>query len=233
VSAGSREFVEQYFFRSEFQDMSKTIQIALSIDLSSDNNVISCANAGATYPRWGGRSAGQMQLAPMRGWLSRFRTTMIATLPGYEYDRYVGSAKEVATMVYRFETDPVAITGIAGMCYHTTNSYRMSWETMLDNANNMNWNNLLPQLTFVYTSFYQLTHDETIDFKKTEPKAPTRDFYDANNGIAFGFLTLSGDMSRITIRKMLILPGTRKITVHLLSSCLWPVAPSVLIPLAT
>lgn len=192
--AGSREFVEQYYFSNEVLNKTTILHALINLDLSSDSDQLSYLSQGTGIPAW--TIPGQsVAIAPIRIWIGQFILDLTKSLPQYDANRYVidPSRPRIPT-TYNLDSDPSILTGTVSLSYRTVGAYRMHMGHPLSTTELITEANLMPQLIFIYSSFFALTHDETLNFRRSEPEVPSRRFYDPGSGLGIGFAGIVGDI---------------------------------------
>ncbi len=186
--AGAREFADDYF-----NEIGAKIKLFVNLDLSTESDSVAAMWVGQFY---------QFDLASGRfTWISQRLSNDYMPMLYQLNDDYRGkfanaldasSWRNYVPRRFMLDSEPFIMAGGLGFSYVTSYSLEKYWDTPLDRFENLNIENLKPQLDIIFCTLYSFDGEEEI-----LPKvAPTR--FDPNGG---GLPTLKGTVLTYNLTK--------------------------------
>jgi len=195
ASAGAREFVEQYFYSTSVQSGEVRPLMQINLDLSTDYSGIDILNIGSLYRA----SPPAIQFNVISGLLDKEILPAIdqklqmdssrLIYMGLTEDRWWGTQGEP----YILDSEPAAASGIAAFSIMTSRTSRLYWHTPFDNFDNVNIDNLKPQLTMSSAIVDYFVNVKKFDIE-TQWVPPSRVVI-TSGGNWKGIVTLEGSVS--------------------------------------
>ncbi|MCD6563778.1 MAG: M28 family peptidase, partial [Thermoproteales archaeon] len=200
--SGPRYFVEEYIFHKNLKPY-----VVLNLDLSSSTSQLVIYPGGLFY---GHRTQGALNLyrdfrTSARRWIKEFydkdrelyqkikseaynynATTGIITEKSFETGYAINLAKD-----FILDAEPFGIAKILSVSYLTYTDLRLKTFTPFDTPDNINWENIKAQLSFVAFSLNHILSDiKSVYTGSLDSLGPTRIEVDPING-GFGYATVS------------------------------------------
>jgi len=198
-AAGAREFVEEYFYSASVQLGKIRPLMQINLDFSSDYSGIDILYTGSLYRA----SPPLIQFNVISGLLDKEIFPAIdqklqmdsskLVYIGLTEDRWWGTQSEPCIL----DSEPAAASGIAAFTIRTSRPSRLYWHTSFDTFDNVNIDNLKPQLTVSSAIIDYFANVEKFDIE-TRWESPSRVII-TSGGIWKGVVTLEGSVASYDI----------------------------------
>jgi len=193
--AGSREFVEEYFFRDTAIRGVEKMWGFVGLDLSTDGDGVAFLYRGHLY-----EFGSDAIVARWTNWLQpRIFQEYLPALEDQTNMRYSvengfrGQLGWWASVFgpYMLDSEPFAIAHGLGFTIRTNNVRRWHWGHPLTHSSQVNYDNLKPQVEVASATVYGLANEDTIDMDYFAV-SPARYLFKASGADVAGFLTVKG-----------------------------------------
>jgi len=200
--AGSREFVEKFFFRGSVISGEEKMWSLVSLDFSTDGDGIALLYKGHLY-----EFGSDAIVARWTTWLQpKIFNEYLPALrkqTGKEYsveDGFKGFYGWWASIFgpYMLDSEPFAIAHGLGFTIRTNNVRRWHWGHPLTYSSQVNYDNLKPQVEVASAVILGLVNEDTIDMDYSIVN-PSRYLFKASGADVAGFLTVKGKVLEFNV----------------------------------
>jgi ABC-type antimicrobial peptide transport system permease subunit len=191
--AGSREFVEKYYFSEDVLTGKTKLWALLNFYLSTESPTLTYINYGLGYGYSNTR-----HIVSLLSIIEKSREPLKSL--GFAWDDYVETPRWDMGLhmdsYFIHEAETVAVARAASLSYVTTRTLRFYWGTPFDIAEKVQLQNLSPQAALIFCTTYTIANIESLGLS-WDAVSPQRYFVEAGYGLpSGGFAKVEGDVVR-------------------------------------
>jgi len=200
--AGSREFVERFFFRDRVISGEEKMWSLFALDFSTDSDEVALLYKGYLY-----EFGSDAIVARWTTWLQPkiFNDYLpaLSEQTGKKYsveDGFKGFSGWWGSIFgpYMLDSEPFAIAHGLGFAIRTNNVRRWHWGHPLTYSTQVNYDNLKPQVEVASAIIFGLANEDSIDMDYSRV-APSRYLFKASGADVAGFLTVKGNVLEFNV----------------------------------
>ncbi|MEM2888536.1 MAG: M28 family peptidase [Candidatus Bathyarchaeia archaeon] len=197
--AGSREFVEKYYYHEEATSGLRKILVFLGLDFSTDSKKSALIYEGGFYGYNPGGDSVRNKISRIIGsrvfntYLPLMNSQLNRTYDNIFVDGIIGGYS-IPNDNFMLDSEPVIASRGIGLTIRTSECFRKDWGTPLSNKEKINFENLKPQVEIAGSLAYALANDDGLSVDWNEV-SPVRTFWLGPGSLyseLIGFLSVQG-----------------------------------------